>query len=218
MTTTTLNIKHISNRKTFYRYLNHKCSRCEISSSVRKYWMWSIILRDKKYFTHSLIERIMCFIRQAPLDRTTTMKNVDTIYIHVHVYLINEVVTSVKYNARFETPYKTVSNNFIIPVNKGNNKISEHRAIFQRKRQNSLINKQTKSVNNRETGKPAMAWLSTCISKEMVDWIRFYGAKPLAFITIQRIYYLCNQCISPQMLWARISIRASCTTLCDKVC
>ena len=32
------------------------------------------------------------------------------------------------------------------------------------------------------------------------------------------IYYLCNQCLSPLMLWVRISIRARCTTLCDKVC
>ena len=30
--------------------------------------------------------------------------------------------------------------------------------------------------------------------------------------------YLCNQCISPLMLWVRISIRARSTTLCDKVC
>jgi hypothetical protein len=30
--------------------------------------------------------------------------------------------------------------------------------------------------------------------------------------------YLCSQCLSPPMLWVRISIRASCTTLCDKVC
>jgi hypothetical protein len=29
--------------------------------------------------------------------------------------------------------------------------------------------------------------------------------------------YLCNQCLSPQMLWVRISIRTRCTTLCDKV-
>jgi len=41
-------------------------------------------------------------------------------------------------------------------INKGNNKITEHRAIFQRKRQNSHVNKQTKSVNNRKTGKTAM--------------------------------------------------------------
>ena len=27
-----------------------------------------------------------------------------------------------------------------------------------------------------------------------------------------------NQCLSPLMLWVRISIRARCTTLCDKVC
>jgi hypothetical protein len=30
--------------------------------------------------------------------------------------------------------------------------------------------------------------------------------------------YLCNQCLSPLMLWVQISIRARCTTLCDKVC
>ena len=30
--------------------------------------------------------------------------------------------------------------------------------------------------------------------------------------------YLCIQYISPLMLWVRISIRARCTTLCDKVC
>jgi hypothetical protein len=30
--------------------------------------------------------------------------------------------------------------------------------------------------------------------------------------------YLCNRCLSPLMLWVRISIRSRCTTLCDKVC
>jgi len=30
--------------------------------------------------------------------------------------------------------------------------------------------------------------------------------------------YLCNQCLSPLMLWIRISIRVRCRTLCDKVC
>jgi hypothetical protein len=30
--------------------------------------------------------------------------------------------------------------------------------------------------------------------------------------------YLCNQCLSPLMLWLQISIRARCTTLYDKVC
>ena len=42
-------------------------------------------------------------------------------------------------------------------LNKGNNTIIEHRAIFQRERQNSYVNKQTKSVNNQKTGKTAMA-------------------------------------------------------------
>jgi len=30
--------------------------------------------------------------------------------------------------------------------------------------------------------------------------------------------YLCHQCLSPLMLWVRISMRARCTILCDKVC
>jgi hypothetical protein len=30
--------------------------------------------------------------------------------------------------------------------------------------------------------------------------------------------YLCNQCISPLMLWVRIAIRTRCTTLCNKMC
>ena len=30
--------------------------------------------------------------------------------------------------------------------------------------------------------------------------------------------YLWNQCLSPLMLWVRISIRERCTTLCDKIC
>ena len=30
--------------------------------------------------------------------------------------------------------------------------------------------------------------------------------------------YLCNQCLLPRMLWIRITIRARCTTLRDKVC
>jgi len=30
--------------------------------------------------------------------------------------------------------------------------------------------------------------------------------------------YLCNQCLPPLMLWLRISIKARCTTLCNKDC
>ena len=30
--------------------------------------------------------------------------------------------------------------------------------------------------------------------------------------------YLCNQCLSPLMLWVRISFRVTHTTLCDQVC
>ena len=46
-----------------------------------------------------------------------------------------------------------------------------------------------------------------------------YTGAVLAVITWFLEYsYLCNQCLSPQMLSVRISIRAMCTTLCDKVC
>jgi hypothetical protein len=42
---------------------------------------------------------------------------------------------------------------------------------------------------------------------------------PKAMIYGSWIYnYLCNQCLSPLMLWVRISIRARCTALCDKAC
>jgi len=55
--------------------------------------------------------------------------------------------------------------------NKGNSKITEHLAIFQRERQNSYVNKQTKSVTAGKLGKSQWPWLGTGISKEMVDWI-----------------------------------------------
>ena len=48
------------------------------------------------------------------------------------------------------------------------------------------------------------------IFKEGPSWSSSYGSC---------IYnYLCNQCLSPLMLWIRISIRARCATLSDKVC
>ena len=41
-------------------------------------------------------------------------------------------------------------------IYKGNNKITELRAILQRESQNSQVYKQTKSVNNRKTVKTVM--------------------------------------------------------------
>ena len=35
---------------------------------------------------------------------------------------------------------------------------------------------------------------------------------------IYNYMYLCNQCLSPLMLWVRIHLGERCTTLCDKVC
>jgi hypothetical protein len=57
----------------------------------------------------------------------------------------------------FSRNMRTKFDIYVFYLNKGNNKITEHRAIFQRERQNSQVNKQTKSVNNRNTGKTAMA-------------------------------------------------------------
>ena len=52
---------------------------------------------------------------------------------------------------------------------------------------------------------------STNINKTKVpSWSWSYGSW---------IYnYPCNQCLSPLMLWVRISIRTRCTTLYDKIC
>jgi len=49
----------------------------------------------------------------------------------------------------------------------------------------------------------------------------FIGFKELSWLWSYGIWiysYLCNQCLSPLMLWVWILIRARCTTLCDKVC
>ena len=87
----------------------------------------------------------------------------------VHPPLVRQVVlhindtsilveTSVRNKIKNKDKNTTLSEDFHNPIaNKGNNKITEHRAIFQRERQNSYVNKQTKSVNNRKTGKTAMA-------------------------------------------------------------
>ena len=45
-------------------------------------------------------------------------------------------------------------------MNKGNNKITELRTIFQRESQNSSVYKQTKSVNNRKTKKKNLTALN----------------------------------------------------------
>ena len=77
-----------------------------------------------------------------------------------------------------------VLNSTLVVIGKGNNTIIELQTIFQREIQNSLNNKQKNSVNNWETGQPEWPWLGTGISKEMMEWIRFYGANislPLRF-------------------------------------
>ena len=54
-------------------------------------------------------------------------------------------------------------------VDKGNNKITELRTIFQRESQNSQVYKQTKSVNNRKTGKTVMTLVQAIQKKWWVE-------------------------------------------------
>ena len=55
-----------------------------------------------------------------------------------------------------------------------------------------------------------MAWFWNSHYQVGPSWPWSYGS----WIYI----YLCNQYLSRLMLWARISIRARCTTLCDRAC
>jgi hypothetical protein len=71
-----------------------------------------------------------------------------------------------------------------------------------------------------------MAYVSLCTWSCVVDLIinRLYyeniirGRRGHDRMVVGFKNYLCNQCLSPLMLWVRISIRARCTTLCYKVC
>jgi hypothetical protein len=68
-------------------------------------------------------------------------------------------------------------------------------------------------------------------SVDIITFLRHYIYPTILYIYIRNIWepswpwsygswiynYLCNQCLSILMFWVRISIRARCTTLCDKV-
>jgi hypothetical protein len=57
-------------------------------------------------------------------------------------------------------------------------------------------------------------WPGVC--KDLLKW---HAGPSWPWPNVSWIYnYLCAQCLSSLMLWVRISIRAMCTTLCDKVC
>ena len=58
-------------------------------------------------------------------------------------------------------------------------------------------------------------WLYLLINQRYIESIWLKGTSwPWSYGT-WIYYYLCNQCLSPLMLWVRIT---RCTTLCDKVC
>ena len=64
-------------------------------------------------------------------------------------------------------------------------------------------------------------WSRTCFYYFVIYEFLWYFFCMREFVIIIQVSswqynYLCNQCLSPLMLW--VSIRARCTTLCDKVC
>jgi hypothetical protein len=72
-------------------------------------------------------------------------------------------------------------------MNKGNNKITQYRAIFQRKRQNSYVNKQKKISQQPKTGKTAMAltWYKHFQRNGGLNQI--LRARPPSSITVKRL-------------------------------
>jgi hypothetical protein len=78
------------------------------------------------------------------------------------------------------------------------------------------------------------SWIGQCIYSLRPTWLYTLGAILFSISLFQNwgvilavivygtgswIYnYLCNQCLSPLILWVRISIREWCTTICYKVC
>jgi hypothetical protein len=62
-----------------------------------------------------------------------------------------------------------------------------------------------------------LPFLITKLSGELALHLRWMGPSwPWSYGSLI-YYYLCNQCLSP-LMWIRISIRARCTTLCDRDC
>ena len=74
------------------------------------------------------------------------------------------------------------------------------------------------------------SWNDTCFSLQLLLFVSHNGYQSWYFRGLQTnrgpwcpwsydswIHYISNRCLSPLMLWVRISLRARCTTLCDKV-
>jgi hypothetical protein len=88
---------------------------------------------------------------------------------------------------------------------------------------NQIINKQkiqhrqnsSKINSNNPRNRGQIDTLNTNIH-DRSPWLVEIITRVLGGTLIPKSYsYLCNQCLSPLMLWVRISIRARCTTLCD---
>ena len=69
--------------------------------------------------------------------------------------------------------YKLWKEGLTLNTNKGNNKSTELRTIFQRESQNYKVYKQTQSVNSRKTVETVMTVTSYIHFQKMVVWIRF---------------------------------------------
>ena len=64
----------------------------------------------------------------------------------------------------------------------------------------------------------APVYLMACPWNTYLGIIMYIRGRDRMVVGCWSYNYLCKQCLSPLMLWVRISISARCTTLCDKVC
>ena len=71
-------------------------------------------------------------------------------------------------------------------------------------------------IKTRDSQLDKIDWLVFNTNFSNISALSWYVEAIVAMIYGSWIYnYLCNQCLSP-LMWVRISIRARCTTLCDK--
>jgi hypothetical protein len=80
---------------------------------------------------------------------STNRKRNDSLPRNIYISTNRKRNDSLPRNIYISTNMRTKFDIYVFHLNKGNNKITEHRAIFQRERQNSQVNKQTKSLSIR---------------------------------------------------------------------
>jgi len=93
------------------------------------------------------------------IDNRHADSNVKLIQKYIFCWFVYITQSAVLLRDAIRYLIKLIFTTYSTRRDKGNNKITEHIAIFQRESQNSSINKQTKSVNNGKLGnRNALTW------------------------------------------------------------